>query len=314
MKLKYNLLFVGVLVLVVGSLYAKSLNSFDVSNSIINTSKILSGGPAKDGIPSIDHPRFIKVGKVDFLKDNDMVMGIIRDGIQKAYPTRILIWHEIVNDKINDEYIVVTYCPLCGTGMVFDRKIDGSVYTFGVSGLLYNSDVLMFDRQTNSLWSQLLMLSTSGQNVNKKLRWLNSSQMTWKAWRSKYPKSLVLSKDTGYDSDYSSSAYSGYFSSDKPMFAVDKNRDEIRQKQWVLGIKIDGIAKAYSMKDLQKYSPIKDTFQGKHLAITYDKDTKETKVYDDKDNDISSVRVFWFAWQAFYPKTKLWRKNNKQAN
>ena len=143
----------------VDSFARNTINGFDVGNASIPVDEILPGGPPRDGIPAIDNPVFMDAQKATFLSEDDRVIGIARHGITRAYPIAILNWHEIVNDRIGQESIVVTYCPLCGTGMVFAA---GSALSFGVSGLLYNSDVLMYDRQTDSLWSQLKMEAVSG--------------------------------------------------------------------------------------------------------------------------------------------------------
>lgn len=160
MKNKYSapcFIFISALLVLLGmtSANAKSMLGFDLSRAIIPAKEIRRGGPPPDGIPSIDEPKFTPVAEVDFLEPDDTVIAFEKDGVARAYPFRILIWHEIVNDVVADQPIAVVYCPLCGTAMVFDRRYDDQTLEFGVSGLLYNSDVLMFDRQSKSLWSQL---------------------------------------------------------------------------------------------------------------------------------------------------------------
>ena len=181
---------------------AQEMNGFDLSKATIPNKEIHSGGPGRDGIPSIDAPKFIAAAQVDFLRDDDSVVSLSRGGKSRAYPLRILVWHEIVNDKFGGDEIAVTYCPLCGTAMVFNRKIAGKVRTFGVSGLLYQSDVLMFDREKESLWSQLKMQAVSGGDAGSDLTWLPSEQMSWKAWRAKNPDGEVLSTATGHRRNY----------------------------------------------------------------------------------------------------------------
>jgi hypothetical protein len=302
----FALLFIALFF--IGCLEAKDeqKNGFDISNAIIDKNKILSGGPPKDGIPAINNPKFVNIKDVDYLKADDIIIGVVRDGISKAYPTRILIWHEIVNDTINKENIVVTYCPLCGTAMVFERDIGNITRTFGVSGLLYQSDVLMYDKESESLWSQLGMESVSGKAVGSKLKWINSEHMTWNAWKNKYPNSKVLSIDTGFYRNYSANAYDSYFKSDQTMFPVTKNRDELAQKSWVVGVVINGVAKAYSIEKLEKESIINDTISEVKIKVRYDKNKKYHKITNNAGEEIPSVVVYWFAWQAFYPKTLLW--------
>jgi len=140
----------------------RMLNGFDLSGALIPVRDIESGGPPRDGIPSIDDPRFVGASKASFLAPEDRVLGVAIEGEAKAYPVAILNWHEIVNDRSLDQNFVVTYCPLCGSGMVFVADVGERALSFGVSGLLYNSDMLLYDRNTESLWSQLLAKAVSG--------------------------------------------------------------------------------------------------------------------------------------------------------
>jgi len=133
-----------------------------------------------------------------FLKDSDRILGVSYKGESRAYPIRILNWHEIVNDKIQGDAIAVTYCPLCGSGIVYNANINGESYEFGVSGLLYNSDMLLYDRETETLWSQILAKAVSGKLVGTELEIIQSSHTSWKAWKEKHPDSKVLSLKTGY--------------------------------------------------------------------------------------------------------------------
>lgn len=133
---------------------SQTKNGFDLGNSSILVEDIKSGGPPKDGIPAIDHPKFLSASKAS-LSNNDRILGVHENGIAKAYPIAIMNYHEIVNDLFGNKAVVVTYCPLCGSGIAFNAKINDQTLSFGVSGLLYNSDVLLYDRETESLWSQL---------------------------------------------------------------------------------------------------------------------------------------------------------------
>lgn len=299
------LFLVIMLICFVSGVQAK--NGFDLSKVSIDKDEIFFGGPPRDGIPSIDRPEFIIASKVDYLHDDDIVIGLVRGDTARAYPTRILVWHEIVNDVIGEDAVAVTYCPLCGTAMVFKRKINGKVRSFGVSGLLYRSDVLMYDRESESLWSQLAMKAVSGPAVGKELTWLPSEHITWKAWREKYPKGQVLSTNTGYHRNYGENAYASYFSSDKTMFPVPHTRKELPNKAWVLGVVIDGKAKAYPINDLPSNNAIKDKVGNKQVVVRYDAKKRFPQITGPKGEQIPSVMVFWFAWQAFYPETDLWK-------
>jgi hypothetical protein len=300
-------LFLIICICLAPRLQAQTKKGFDLSKASIDLEEIVAGGPPKDGIPSIDHPKFIPVNSVDYLLDEDIVIGLVRENTARAYPTRILVWHEIVNDIIDGEAVAVTYCPFCGTSMVFEREIDDRVRTFGVSGLLYRSDVLMYDRESESLCSQLAMRSVSGAAEGTELTWLPSEHLTWEAWREKYPYGKVLSLDTGFDRNYGGEAYASYFSSEETMFPVPHTRRELSNKTWIIGVVIDGKAKAYPLSDLPSDKVIKDKVGNQQFLVRYDEEKRFPQITDPEGEQIPSVMVFWFAWQAFYPETELWK-------
>lgn len=151
-------------------MHAASLNGFNLDRLTVPAEQILSGGPGRDGIPAILNPHFIDASKAKFLKGHDTVLGLIMNGKSRAYPIKILNWHEVVNDSIDGRKFVISYCPLCGSGMAFLSRSDKQTLTFGVSGLLYNSDVLMYDHQTESLWSQIRGKAISGTAAGTSLK------------------------------------------------------------------------------------------------------------------------------------------------
>lgn len=281
----------------------KELNGFKLSKLNIPQGEIRSGGPPRDGIPSIDKPDFIDPDKANFMKDEDLVLSYSHNGRTRAYPLRILVWHEIVNETIEGKPVLVTYCPLCGTAMIFDRMVEGKVRDFGVSGLLYQSDVLMYDREDESLWSQLKMEAVSGPLSGTALTLLPSSQLTWSAWKNKHPEGEVLSTKTGHRRHYSSSPYSNYFDSPGTMFPVPKHRDELPEKAWVVGVVVDGKAHAFPLADLTT------THKANHkgLVVTYDPKSQLATATGSSGENIPVTIVFWFAWQAFHPKTSIWQ-------
>ena len=158
---------------------------------IIPLDKIRGGGPPKDGIPSIDNPVFANVDNSQFMSNSDTVIGLEIDGEAKAYPLFILVWHEIVNDEIGGVPVSVTYCPLCYTNQVFERIIDGNTVEFGTSGKLYNSNLLMYDRFTESYWSQALGMAVTGELTGYKLDLVPFDVITWGDWKTLHPDTLV---------------------------------------------------------------------------------------------------------------------------
>ena len=176
-------------------------SGFDFSRHSIPLEEIKDGGPGKDGIPAIMKPKFHSAKEAP-LKPQDRVLGLVLNGEAKAYPINILNWHEIVNDRVGGQNVVVTFCPLCGTGMVFDGTIAGKRSTFGVSGYLYQSDMLLYDHKTESLWSQIKREAVTGPMMGQHLTLLPSIHTTWANWRKQFPETRVLSEDTGHRRDY----------------------------------------------------------------------------------------------------------------
>lgn len=302
-----------ILLTIAKPLLARQMNGFELDNAVIPQEQILSGGPEKDGIPSIDNPEFLRAEQVDYLEDNDRVIGVVVNGVARAYPVKILNWHEIVNDSINDQAIAVTYCPLCGSGVVYSSTIDGKVYEFGVSGLLYNSDVLLYDRQTQSLWSQILSKAISGKMVNKKLTVIPSSHTSWKSWRVKHADTVVLSTDTGYTRNYKRSPYAGYTKNSSVYFPLAFRSKKFHPKERVLGLSINGKYKAYPFSELAKASgnssktTIQDTFEGKELTLKIDIANRDGEIRDDNGKLLTTINAYWFAWYAFYPDTQIFK-------
>lgn len=281
-------------------------NGFDVSRTTVPKDEILRGGPGRDGIPALLEPRFVSASEAPFLRGDDTMVGVYIRGHARAYPLRILVWHEIVNDAVEGVPILVTYCPLCGTAMVFSREIGEEVRTFGVSGLLYNSDVLMYDHQTESLWSQLKTEAISGPSRGTRLRWIPSSQMSWRSWKRRYPDTDVLSVNTGFRRNYGDTPYAKYFQQETTLFPVPKNRGELKTKEWVAGVVVDGVAKAYPISRLDA-GEFPDTIGRRPVHVHYDDAAGYVQIIDAVNgDDIPSVQAYWFAWQAFYPATLLY--------
>jgi hypothetical protein len=281
-------------------------NGFDLSQSLIAPEEIRRGGPPKDGIPALDRPRFVTATKAAFLAPEDRVLALVIDGISKAYPIKILNWHEIVNDHIANQAVAVTYCPLCGTGIAFDAEINGRAHSFGVSGLLYNSDVLLYDRETESLWSQILGKAISGRYRGKSLQPIPLEHTTWQDWWQRYPGTLVLSINTGFARDYNRDPYSGYERSRELYFSVShKAPPRYHPKERVLGLDANGVFKAYPFVELNRYNrPVfQDRVNGQTYHIHWDPEHQTGRILDTDGQRISTVTGFWFAWFAFHPNT-----------
>ncbi len=285
---------------------ARKKNGFDLSNASVPMVDIIPGGPSRDGIPSIDRPAFVTASEAGFLSSEDRVIGLEISGVARAYPIKILNWHEIVNDKVGAQHFVVTYCPLCGTGMVFASNAGDGALIFGVSGLLYNSDMLLYDRNTESLWSQIKSQAISGRLEGTVLPQLPAQHTTWAAWRENHPDSEVLSDDTGFRRNYERSPYVGYERSRKLYFRVaNKAPKRYHPKSLVLGLEVDGVYKAYPFEELadQKQAVIADRISGKTLSIHWNEAAQSAYATDAEGGAYPTTTAYWFAWYAFHPDT-----------
>jgi hypothetical protein len=279
----------------------------------VDPSKLTGGGPTKDGIPSIDDPKFESASAAKkWMRSDDLVFGIVHKGEARAYPQRILVWHEIVNDKIGGDPILVTYCPLCQSAIAFERKIDGTEVEFGVSGKLYNSNLVMYSRmndkfETESLWTQVGGEAIVGDFTGKKLKKITLDTVIWKDWLAKHPNTKVLSRDTGFARDYENDPYGDYYTQEGVFAPLENTDDRLFEKAIVFGIEIDGKAKAYPEEELKKNPKFTDTFAGKSLEITRSSDgSVRIKNLTDGGEVVPEIG-FWFAWAAFHPDTQLYK-------
>jgi hypothetical protein len=286
---------------------AESKNGFDYADALIPADEIFWGGVRRDGIPPIHEPKFVAANDEDFVRDKDRVLGVVYNGIAKAYPVLILDQHEVVNDHFGDTAVVVTYCPLCFSGMAFTTQFGGVDLEFGVSGLLYNSDVLLFDYKTGSLWSQLLSKAVSGPLKGTAIPAIPTANTTWRDWRKRHPDTLVLSTDTGFRKNYRARPYGEYQSKGRLMFPVAQRSSAYRNKELVLGISMGGVDKAYPFKELRARgdSSFHDSISDVDFTIEWDEQEKYARAIDSTGAEIPTVIVFWFAWYAFHPGTEV---------
>ncbi len=310
-KTSRSLLFlavaVGSLVVTASWVTGRGSGAFDLSQHTVPLDQIVSGGPPKDGIPALLEPQFMTASEAWFLRDRDRVLGLSQGGEAKAYPIRILNWHEVVNDTIDGRPVVVTYCPLCGTGIAFEARVGERVHTFGVSGLLYQSDLLMYDHQTESLWSQVSMEAIAGPLAGQKLSPVYLSHTTWEDWKTEHQATLVLSRETGYRRDYSRDPYEGYARRPGLFFDVPHVDHTYHPKAWVVGVEVKGTYKAYAFSELEKAGGfVTDRVNGQKIYVRHKRRARSASVTDAEGNPMPSVRAFWFAWYAFHPDTQVY--------
>ena len=279
---------------------AVSRNGFDVSNASIPIAEIRRGGPPKDGIPAIVRHLYLSAEEVDYLAEDDAVLGIQIEGLAKAFPVKILTRHEVVNDWTQQQRFVMTYCPLCGSGMAFAIKDNQA---FGVSGLLYNSDVLLYDFATQSLWSQILGEAIAGPLVGQKLVQLPVLHTIWSQWRENNPDTLVLSTDTGYSGySYDKDPYAGYERRKRLAFPVNHKDKRFHPKAWVLGVTLGGHHKAYPFAELELSGSVNDEIGGEPIRVRYENGAAWV---EHEGEILATTRLYWFSWYAFHPDTEV---------
>ena len=273
-----------------------------------------------------------------------MVIGLEINGDARAYPLFILVWHEIVNDRVGDVPVSVTYCPLCYTNQVFERIINGNEVEFGTSGKLYNSNLLMYDRWTESYWSQGLGMAVTGELTGMQLKTIPFDVITWGDWKKLHPDTVVLTTDTGHIRSYATDPYGDYYTDPRIIFPVENSDDRMHPKEIILGFHENGIYKAYKQNDVEVHKVINDNIGETSIMLVsqfsqnsraFDRTVNgeilefefvNEKIIDTKTNSewnydglaisgsmegskltrMSIEPGFWFEWIAFHPETEVW--------
>ena len=255
----------------------------------IRLEEITWGGVRVDGIPSLDNPKLVEVKNAGYMLDSDLVFGVEINGDVRAYPLRVMGWHEMFNEVIGGVPVALAYCTLCGAGILFETQIEGreKPLVFGSSGFLYRSNKLMFDRETNSLWNQFTGEPVAGKLVdeNIKLKIRPVTITSWEAWRKQHPNTKVLSLDTGHFRDYGSGVvYNEYFSSPNLMFpTLVRDESDVKRKEFVFGIRDFGAAKAWPVEAFRDKKIINDTMGGKNIVLVGNADTRTVRAYQRND-------------------------------
>lgn len=281
--------------------------------SLVPPEEIVSGGPAKDGIPSIDAPKFITSTQArEWLQDSEPGIAFSAGATDRFYAYQILVWHEIVNDTIDGRRILVTYCPLCLTGFVFDPLVAGERVEFGTSGKLWKSNLVMYDRKTDSLWSQILGRAIAGELAGAELNLLPSDTIRFGEWRRTHPNGEVLSRETGAERFYGSNPYGDYFAATDFAVQLAEFKDQrLSREAFVLGLVQNGQSKAYSVEAVKRQGEFRDQFAGEEYLLRHDKELDVVRVFrrltDGTEERINPFSAFWFAWVAAHPETELFK-------
>lgn len=255
------------------NLFAQQFDNWrtDTSKRSIDLSELISGGPPKDGIPAINDPGFVSSEESDsWIDPAEPVISFELNGMARAYPLQVMIWHEIVNDNFGETPVLVTFCPLCYSAIVFDRRIDGETHQFGVSGFLRHSDMIMFDRKTESLWQQFTGEAIVGEYTGKQLEILPSQIISYQQFKEAHPEGEILSKDTGVDRPYGRNPYSGYDDvNNTPFLAGDIDDDRLKPLQKVIGVRAGDQQKAYPYSITQSEKIINDEIAGEPIVVIH---------------------------------------------
>ncbi|MBI4177222.1 MAG: DUF3179 domain-containing protein [Candidatus Aenigmarchaeota archaeon] len=312
--------------------------------SLVNMSEISTPLP-EGAIPEINNPKFVAAQGVTYPEDKDLVVGVVYNGVVKAYPVKILNYHEVINDNFSGKPVTVTYCALCRIPAVYEGKLSGKTAAFRVTGLLYNSNDILVDVETRSYWQQITGQAIIGNAIGKNLTRIPSEMTMWAFWKVKYPDTLVMSSDTGFDRDYGTDPYGGYEESDDTWYSLKKADKRLWTKDIVYGVSFNDGSKAYPKSNVTHAGVINDMIGKNKIAIVYDKDLDSVKVFSrvlrgtelnfetidnrvvdtntrsvwnydgvategpmksEKLRRIDATYGFWYVWSAFYPRTAVY--------
>lgn len=270
--------------------------------------EVKDGGPGKDGIPALLNPEVIDVDGATYLDDDDLVLGIIVDDQAYAYSHKILDYHEIINADFSSMALAVTYCPLTGTGIAWER--ESSTNTFGVSGLLYNSNLIPYDRETNSNWSQIRLDCVNGKRLGDAAKTIPMVETTFAAWKAMYPTSKVVSTNTGYSRNYNRYPYGSYLLRDDLIFPVSNLDTRLFSKERVHAIIVNDHAKVYRFEHFNnEVQIIEDEINGQAVVLigSEEKGFIVSFNYEKTGNSVPAFTVIDATSQKNYPSDAVFK-------
>lgn len=267
----------------------------DFTKRTVEWDEVLSGGPPKDGIPAIDQPTFESVAAAgERLGEKTPVIFFAHGSVTRAYPLEILIWHEIVNDEVDGLPVAVTFCPLCNASIVFDRRVGEQILNFGTTGKLRKSDLIMYDRQTESWWQQALGEAIAGEFTGTRLTFLASQVMSFGDFAAEFPDGEVLAIPTGFSRAYGRNPYEGYDSTDRPFLYDGELDTRLPATERVVGINVGDVARAYAFSDVAELGVVNDELAEQAVVIFF-KDGVSSALdaaLIDEGRDVGSTVVF----------------------
>lgn len=274
--------------------------------------EVIGGGPPKDGIPAIDSPQFTTLPDRDpVLNEEGLGIAVVAGDDARFYPYQILVWHEIVNDTVGGTPVAVTYCPLCFTGIVFDRRVAGSETTFGTSGKLWQSNLVLYDRATDSYWSQVTGEAIVGERAGLRLAVLPADTMPLRVFRARYQDGKILTTATGHRRDYALDPYGDYYTSRRVGFGVRvrEQDDRFHPKEVMIGVVIEGTPVAVPTKRVLEAGEVTGVVGSTTIVAQGDREAQSVQLFrreaDGRLERLPAFPVFWFSWFAVHPDTQI---------
>jgi len=288
---------------------AGEINGFDTSSQVLDENTLVRVGPVDFPTVSLDEIKLESVADTDW-KDDDFVLGVALNGEARAYPLAMMVWHQLANDVLGEVPILVTFCRMCGAGIVYDRVVGDKTLSFGMSGLIYRADILLYDRETQSLWSRFLDEAVAGPSAGSPVLGLPNQLETLGEWKSKFPESTIVSRENSYGIDYGSAPMGGSTSADG-VFTTLPRELRYHPAMPVVGVQHNGKIKAYPAGEiLLEGGTIEDNFEGVSVNLTY---TVKDQVF--KTNINSSLKhevTRWHKWAKQFPETEIYKAGDAQ--
>lgn len=274
----------------------------------VNPQKITVGLGFRGNVPPINSPEFISPGKIShFLADDEIVIGLDYKASQKAYPVKIMRWHQVVNDSVNEEPFIIAYDPLSNMAMAYSRVVLEKTLDFKASDKIYNSNPILTDKITKTLWSQYTGEAIAGRLAGQKLKALQLHMTTWGEWQAQHPDTMVLSEKIGMNRNYNENQYDEYYSWNYLAFPVEHLDERLPLKETVYGIQLDGKARAYRADLLKKGATFTDEINGKQVLVTLNEKGIFSARLKDTEEALLTKQSLWFAWASFNPGTEIYK-------
>lgn|GEM_PF-606018 len=317
MNKKLFIIFLVVIsVFIVGSIGIKA-NSEKI---LLLSDNIVSGGPAPDGIPPIEEPNYITIEEADEKLEPEDAVFLFRSEDQiYVYPQRIMVWHEIVNEEIEGRKVSITYCPLTGSAIAYLGEVLGTETTFGTSGKLVNSNLIMYDRETDSYWPQIYGRAITGDITGEKLERVPLYWTQWQLIKDNFSKAKVLSRETGVSRNYDRDPYGSYIENGSPgnyysnqrlVFNVINEDSRLERKDIVIAGEYDEFPFAIIKDEIKENQEISFVINNERLTAKYIETLNTVEIYDENGEEVVAFDVMWFAWYAFFPETELIDNDN----